>query len=90
MLVSLPIKLCTVSCYGILTGINLTIAVGNYWSLGIDWVTGTLYTVTDGGYIIACDGRSESTGGIHCFWLVNDQGELRGITLRPDAGYVIA
>ena len=67
--------------------IYFSVAVGNYWSLKVDWITGNLYVVTDGGYIIVCDGRSRDTGAIGCSWIARDQGELRGITLRPDKGY---
>lgn len=48
-----------------------------------------MYAVTSGGYIIACDGRSEKTWMITCATVASEQGELRGIALLPEIGYCL-
>ena len=63
---------------------------GYFWSLGIDRISGNLYAVTSGGYIIACDERrSGETGTTNCATVVSEDGELRGFALLPEIGYLL-
>ena len=47
------------------------------WGLGLDWVSGNVYAVSDGGFIIACNG----TGSLRCVTVLSGLGELRGIAV---------
>ena len=57
---------------------------GNIESLAFDWITGNIYAVTFGGYILACDAATDRN--FSCATVLSGQGSLRGITLNPVEG----
>ena len=52
---------------------------------GFDWITGYVYMVFSGGYLLACEGRHSRE--FACATILTGQGDLRGIALNPTQGY---
>ena len=58
---------------------------GDINGLAFDWITGNVYAVTLGGYILACDWNT--TRSFLCVSVATGLGELIGIALDPVDGY---
>ena len=58
---------------------------GAFYGLAFDWITGNIYVVANGGYILACDGTTGKN--FQCASVLTDQGSLwGGIALDPVEG----